>query len=35
MKIQAKMAPDFVWLQKMVPNVCRKTHENLFLKVTP
>jgi len=24
-----KMAPNVVWLQKMTPNVCRKTHEDL------
>jgi len=28
------MAPFVVWLQKIVPNVCRKTHQDPFLEVT-
>jgi len=35
LKIRAKMAPNVVCLQTMAPNVCRKTHEDLFLEVTP
>ena len=27
---RVKMAPNVVWLQKMVPNVCMKTHETYF-----
>jgi len=30
LKIRVKMAPNIVWLQKMAPKVCRKTHEDLF-----
>ena len=32
LKTQAKMAPNVIWIQKMAPNVCRKTHEDLFSK---
>jgi len=35
LKIRAQMAPNVVLLQEMAPNVCRKTHEDLFLEVTP
>jgi len=30
-----KMVSNVVWLQKMTPKVCIKTHEDLFLEVTP
>ena len=30
LKIRAKMAPNVIWIQKMAPNVCRKTHEDVF-----
>jgi len=30
LKIRAKIASNVVWLQKMAPNVYRKTHEDLF-----
>jgi len=30
LKIWAKMAPNVIWLQKMAPKVCIKTHEDLF-----
>jgi len=29
-----KMVPNVVWLEQMAPNICRKTHEDLFLKIT-
>jgi len=35
LKIRVKMAPNVVWFQKMTPKVCIKTHEDLFLEVTP
>ena len=35
LKISVKMAPNIVWLKKVTPKVCIKTHENLFLEVTP
>ena len=35
LKIWIKMTPNVVWLQKMVPKVYMKTHEDLFLEVTP
>jgi len=35
LKIRAKMAPNVVWLQKMAPNVCRKTQDDLLGEVTP
>jgi len=35
LKIWAKMSPNVVWLQKMVPNVCRKTHESIFSRSHP
>jgi len=30
LKIRVKMVPNFAWLQKTAPNVCSKTHEDLF-----
>ena len=33
LKIRVKMAPNVVWLQKMAPNVCIKTHETLFWRL--
>jgi len=33
LKIWVKMVPNIVCLQKRVPYVCRKTHEDLFLEV--
>jgi len=35
LKIRVKIAPNVVWLQKLAPKVCIKTHEELFLVVTP
>jgi len=29
------MAPSVVWLQEITPKVCGKTHEDLFLEITP
>jgi len=30
LNICAKMTPNVAWLQKLVPKVCRKTHEDVF-----
>jgi len=34
-EIRAKMSPNVAWLQKMMPNVCRKTHESFFSRSHP
>jgi len=34
LKIRVKIASKVVWLQKMVPKVCTKTREDVFLEVT-
>jgi len=30
LKIRKKIAPNVVWLQKMAPTVCKKSHEDFF-----